>query len=318
MTSDHETLKRIWLGNETEKFGTKWVLRLQPLSGLAGAPRFCHSNAHTRVCLWHGRKQGRRKERKREIQKWKGRSAFTRWLLKWEHPAPPREAQSLFSRHQELRTVLGKHPASAEPGFQQNQQQSSPDFKGNWIRPMSRAFQRLILKSVVLITLPEGKQRVRSVYPCRHWRPQLKGLNLDEPHKWSCPLNKLNFAQFLILGKFRVWEESGSRETHEERLLRDSNVRESWERSLQPFQGAGSSPRNKKSSREKSLKSSLSWQDLLRFNSHWRPFPSAGHTPVPGAAPCDTSRERCVKCSQQEGDSGVQWRGCTHLAFLFE
>lgn len=121
-------------------------------------PRFRHSPVRAHVCLWHGRKQGRRKERKEEIQKWKGRSGFTRWPLKWEQPAPTREAQSLFSRHQELRTVLGQRPAPAMLGFQHHQQQSSPDFKGNWVRPMSRASHRLILKSFVLVTLPEGKQ----------------------------------------------------------------------------------------------------------------------------------------------------------------
>lgn len=110
----------------------------------------------TSACGTEGSKgEGKRKE---EIQKWKGRRGFTRWPLKWEHPAPIREVQSLFSRHQELRMVLGKRPAPAAPGFQQHQQQSSPDFKGNWIRPMSRAFQRLILKSFMLVTLPEGKQ----------------------------------------------------------------------------------------------------------------------------------------------------------------
>lgn len=137
MTSDHETLTRIWLGNETEKFGTKWVWRLQALAGLALSP--------TCPCSCH------REGNRGEVPKWKGRKVLP-GFTKWERPAPAREAQSLFSQ-------LGKRPVSAAPGSQQNQQQSSPHFKGSWIRPMSRAFQRLILKSFVLITLPEGKQR---------------------------------------------------------------------------------------------------------------------------------------------------------------
>lgn len=198
---------------------------------------FCHSPLHTPICLWHRREQGRSKERQGEIQKWKGRSGFTRWPLEWEHPAPDRGSIPFLSAPG---AEDGAGEASAVPGFQQNQQHSSPDFKGNWIRPMSRAFQRLILKSFMLITLPEGKQTVRSVCPHRHPSPQLKGLHLDEPHKWFYPLNKLHLAQFLILSKLKLSEEPGNREIHQERLLRDSNLWESWVRVPPALSGCSS------------------------------------------------------------------------------
>lgn len=163
MRNDHKTLAGIWLGSETEKFGTKWVLRLQPPSGLAGDPRFCHLPL---VYLWHRRKQGTRKGRKGKIQ-------IAEVVLS---SSPSNESTQLLTER--LNPFFfwasgAEHGAREAPGvcsawLPTKPTAKLPHFKGNWIRPVSGAFQRLILKSFVLITLPEGKQRVRAVYPHRH------------------------------------------------------------------------------------------------------------------------------------------------------
>lgn len=253
MRKDHETLTRIWLGNEAEKFGTKWEMRLQDwvvTPGFVTCSRSCLVAQKGEVKI----------DSKMERQKlfWPGGPWNESTQLLTERLNP------FFSQLQELRTALGKRRVSAVPGFQQNQQHSSPDFKGNWIRPMSRAFQRLILKSFVLVTLPEGKQTVRSGCPCRHSSLQLKGLNLDEPHKWFYPLNKPNLAQFLILSKFRVWEEPGSREIpSREAAQGEQHPRELGKGPCSPFRVQAPAPClpwrghpwDKKSYREKSFKS---------------------------------------------------------------
>lgn len=130
----------------------------------------------THLCLGHRRNKGRRKGRKGEIQKWKGWSGFTKWPLKWEHPLLTE--LNPFAGLQELSTVLSAGVCCA---WLPTKQQQSSQLQREWMGPMSGELQRLILKSFVLITLPEGKQRVRAACPHRHRRPQWRGWTWMSP-----------------------------------------------------------------------------------------------------------------------------------------
>lgn len=267
---------------------TKSVKASAPVRTAWGLPGFDTPSVCSHVWLWCCTQKEARgeKQRKGETQTWEGGRGFTRWPLEWQRTALNRTGQpNPFSPlRQERSAVLGKRLAPATLCFQWNQQQSSLNFKGNWIRPMSKAFRSPTLKSLALISLPEGKQTVQPTYLRRHWRPQFKRLHLAELQQVSLPywvsLILLNFQHWASLGV--RGPRGGDRETVRRGCLWRATAQNARTWSHQPRKAAASSTllsleedsHGANNSTGKSpLKHSLSLEDLLRFHSHWSSFP---------------------------------------------
>lgn len=231
-------------------------------------PGFDTPSVCSHVCLWCGTQKEARgeKQRKGETQKREGRRGFTRWPLGWERTALNRTGKlnPFSSLCQERRIVLGKCSAPAVLCFQWNQQQSSLDFKGNWIRPMSRAFRSPTLK---LSTHKSSWRKADS--PADVLAQALETSIQGTAPGWAPTseftlLNKPDLAQFSTLSKFGCEKSLGRWQRNcQERLLGESNSTQCQDMvppapkgcSIQhPAFLGGRLPWNKQYYREKSVK----------------------------------------------------------------